>query len=264
VASYRVNGIDLYYEVHGEGIPLLLIAGLASDSQSWQPIVPALTPHCRSIAADNRDSGRTTPLEVSTSIAAMADDCIALVKHLGLRSVNVLGHSMGGFVAQECAIRYPEMIAKLVLVGTSSRCSRRNIDLFADWASALEERIDQRVWFRNLFYWIFSARFFDSRKAVDDAVRLAVDYPYQQTARAFRNQVSAIEAFDRSNDLSRIHARTLVLVGGEDLLFPVRTARDFAAAMPNATVATIEDAAHAIHVEYPGVFTRRVLEFLSE
>jgi len=105
-----INDIELYYEVQGDGIPLLLIAGLASDSQSWQPIIGELTSRCQVITVDNRGVGRTSPLDVETSVHTMATDCIALVKHLGLKSLNILGHSMGGFVAQECAIHYPEYV----------------------------------------------------------------------------------------------------------------------------------------------------------
>ena len=87
-----INDIELYYEVQGDGIPLLLIAGLASDSQSWQPIICELTSSCQVITVDNRGVGRTSPLDVETSVHMMATDCIALVKHLGLKSLNILGH----------------------------------------------------------------------------------------------------------------------------------------------------------------------------
>ena len=96
--------VDLYYECHGSGAPLFLIAGLASDSQSWQPIIGDLAAHFRVIALDNRGVGRTIPQDAPTSIRAMADDCVALIDHLRLPSVHVLGHSMGGFIAQELAI----------------------------------------------------------------------------------------------------------------------------------------------------------------
>ncbi|MDP8313931.1 MAG: alpha/beta hydrolase [Candidatus Celaenobacter antarcticus] len=105
--STIVNGIDLYYEIHGKGEPLMLIAGLASDSQSWQPIMEDLSRNYRVITPDNRGVGRTKPSDINISIQKITDDCISLVRHLGLSSVNMLGHSMGGFVALDCAIRYP-------------------------------------------------------------------------------------------------------------------------------------------------------------
>jgi pimeloyl-ACP methyl ester carboxylesterase len=121
--------VDIHYEIHGDGAPVLMIAGLASDSQSWQPIVSDLASHYRLITVDNRGAGRTTPQDARVSVRAMADDCVALLAHLGLRSVHMLGHSMGGFVAQDCAIRHPDKVDSLILAATSSSSSRRNNDL---------------------------------------------------------------------------------------------------------------------------------------
>ncbi len=258
----NVNDIALYYETHGDGVPLLLIAGLASDSQSWQPIIGELSSHCRVITVDNRGAGRTDPLGIQMSIHAMAADCIALVKHLGLKSVTMLGHSMGGFVAQECAIHYPEYVDKLILAATSSSNSRRNNDLFSYWASLLESGLDLKLWFRGIFYWIFSAHFFEDEKAVEEAVRFAVEYPYPQSPLAFRNQVNAIAGFNCADRLQQIRARTLVIGASADLLFPAQTCASLAGKIPGAVFAGIDNAAHSIHLENPGAFTRTVLDFL--
>ena len=136
--SMIVNGVDLYYECHGKGAPLMLIAGRASDSQSWQPIVEELSQHYLVILPDNRGVGRTKPQDIETSIQQIADDCMALIGHLGLSSVTLLGHSMGGFVALDCAIRYPERVSQLILAGTSAFNSERNKALFQDWVSYLQ------------------------------------------------------------------------------------------------------------------------------
>ena len=126
MAFLKIGDVHLYYEVHGNGDPLLLIAGLASDSQSWQPIIGELSRHYHVIVLDNRGVGRTSPSEVDTSITLMSDDCIALVNHLGLTSVSILGHSMGGFVAMDCAIRYPDHVDNLILASTVAFTSQRN------------------------------------------------------------------------------------------------------------------------------------------
>ena len=104
----HLNNIDLYYEEYGKGTPLVLIAGLASDSQSWQPLLKDLSLNHRVIIFDNRGVGRTIPQNAKMSIQNISDDCISLIKHLKLSSVSLLGHSMGGFVAMDCAICYPK------------------------------------------------------------------------------------------------------------------------------------------------------------
>ena len=254
--------VDLYYEIRGHGKPVLLVAGLASDNAFWLPVVDAFAAHRQVIVIDNRGSGRTTPMDVATSIGAMADDCAALVRHLRLPSVDLVGHSMGGMIAQECAIRHAALIDRVVLAASASVNSARNNDLFASWV-ALFPAIERALWFRNLYYWVLSAGFFEKKAGVDALVQLAATYPYQQSVAALAGQVRAIAAFDSTRHLSAIRARTLVLAGTADLLFPIATGAAFAKAIPHASFAAIDGAAHSFPVELPQEFTRRVLDFLN-
>jgi len=241
----------------------MLIAGLASDSQSWQPLVAELSRRYLVIVADNRGVGRTTPQDAATSIQAIADDCMTLVSHLGLSSVHVLGHSMGGFVALDCALRYPAHVASLVLAATSTFNSARNNALFRDWACNLKSGMDVELWYRNMFYWIFSRRFFDNSDAVNKAVQCAVEYPYPQRSIAFERQVNAIEEFNCRDGLSGITAPTLIMCGKEDLLFPPEESTRALQAIPASRVALIEGAAHAIHTEQPAACAACIARFLT-
>lgn len=263
MALLKIGDLQLYYEVHGNGDPLLLIAGLASDSQSWQPIIGELSRHYRVIVLDNRGVGRTSPNDVNTSITLMADDCIALIKSLALRSVSILGHSMGGFVAMDCAVRYPDYVDKLILAATSPLNSQRNNALLADWVLYLESGMDMKLWFRNVFYWIFSRDFFKNEEALNEAIRLAIEYPHQQSKVAFRKQVQAIAEFNCLQDVSNITSKTLVICGKEDLLFPPEESLVLSEKIPGSRFSFIEKAAHSIHIEYPQAFIKIVLDFLS-
>jgi len=263
MSYFQVNGIDLYYEEHGKGTPLMLIAGLASDSQSWLPIIKKLSQHYHLIIFDNRGSGRTKPQDVETSIQAMADDCIALIRHLNLPSVHLLGHSMGGFIALNCAIQYPQYVLKLILVGTSAYNSKRNNTLFSDWSCYLENGMRETAWFRNIFYWIFSKHFFKDPDTVSTAVRLATEYPYPQTKTAFKNQVNAIKEFHCLKNLADIKSETLVIFGKEDLLFTPKENSKILHAIPRAESIFIARAAHSVQTERPKVFIKHVQAFLD-
>ena len=260
--STNINNIDLYYEYHGEGEPLMLIAGLASDSQSWQPIMEDLSRHFLVIILDNRGTGRTQPQDAETSIQHMADDCIALINYLELPSVTLLGHSMGGFVALDCAIRYPERVSRLILAGTSALSSQRNHMLFDDWVSYLESEMKLDTWFRNVFYWIFSREFFQNGKIVDDAIQATLEYPYPQGKLAFGKQVQAIGVFDCQPKLSDIKQHVLIICGEEDLLFPPAESVEVLQAIPASNVVVIAGAAHSIHMEKPLEFTDCVASFM--
>lgn len=258
----EINDVNLYYETRGTGAPLFLIAGLASDSLSWSPIVADLSPHCRVITFDNRGAGRTSPQETEISIRRISDDCLGLARHLGLASFNLLGHSMGGFVALDCAIRYPQAVGKLILAATAAVNSQRNNALFSDLAACRVAGMDPQIWFRNLFYWIFTTRFFENGETVRDAVRVAREYPYPQSSTAFAEQVRAIAEFDCTGRLSEITARTKVIAGREDLLFAPAECAALAQAIPGADFALIDAAAHSIHMENRRAFATSVLDFL--
>ena len=262
MGEFAHDGIITHYERKGRGRPLMLAAGLAADNAFWAPSVDALAARYDVVMPDNRGSGRTTPLDAATSIRAMADDCIALADHLGLATFSMAGHSMGGLIAQDVAIRHGGRIGRLVLAATSPCPTPRDSALFAAW-SALFPVVDRALWFRNLFFWVLSPAFFDKPSNLDMLVQLAAAYPYQQTPQALANQVRAIAGFDVRAQLSSIAARTLVMAGTRDLVFRIEDAAAFAKSIPHATFAPIEGAAHSFPIETPGEFTQRVLSFLG-
>jgi 3-oxoadipate enol-lactonase len=260
--SFAHGGIATHYERKGQGRPLMLIAGLAADNAFWAPSVDPLAARFDVVMPDNRGGGRTTPLDATTSIRAMADDCIALADHLGLATFSLAGHSMGGMIAQEIAIRHPGRIDRLVLAATSPCATPRDNALFAAW-SALFAVVERSLWFRNLFPWVLSPAFFDKPPSLDVLVQLAVTYPYQQTPQALAGHVRAIAGFDARAGLSSIAARTLVMAGTRDLVFRIEDAAAFARSIPGATFAPIEGAAHSFPIETPADFTQRVAHFLG-
>jgi pimeloyl-ACP methyl ester carboxylesterase len=256
------DGIATYYERRGTGRPLMLVAGLAADNAFWVPSVDALAARCDVLMPDNRGAGRTTPLDAPTSIRAMADDCVALADHLGLPRFSIAGHSMGGMIALDCAIRHPKRVDRLVLASSTACASASDNDLFATW-SAMFVALERPLWFRNLFHWVLSPSFLDNARSLDALVQLAATYPYQQTPGALAGQVGAIAGFDARAQLSSVAARTLVMAGTRDIVFPIDEAAAFAKSIPHATFSPIADAAHSFPIETPQDFTQRVIGFLG-
>jgi pimeloyl-ACP methyl ester carboxylesterase len=258
-----LKDVQLHYEVHGsEGPPLLMIAGLASDVSSWQSVLPELSKRFRVILMDNRGVGRSKPEDPEISIGLMADDCAALIDHLGYGPVHVLGHSMGGMVAMDLAIRHPQKARSLVLAATGDRVSGRNAMLFSDLADRYDRGGDLSDFYRTILYWIFSPPFFEDRGMVEEAVDYLLAYPYKQSPRSFRGQVEAITSF-RGLDLGRIQCPTLVLAGERDLLFPLEEARDLARRLRGAQIRVLAGAAHSVHEERPAEFVAAVEGFIK-
>ncbi len=190
--TVRVNDIDLYYEVHGEGEPLLLIAGLGSGVSLFARSIPIFSRGRKVIAFDNRGVGRTDKPDVPYTIEMMADDAAGLLRGLGVRRADVLGASMGGRIAMDLAIRYPDMVRGLILVSTSARVTR-------------ESRSSFGLRFGKLTKMITGSGAFGSSPQ-----------PYY----AFMRQLVASSAYDCSDRLGGISAPTLIMRGDRDSLAP--------------------------------------------
>jgi len=116
-----VNGLNLYYEIHGTGEPLILLHGGLAATEIFSDIMPSLSKNRQVIAVDLQAHGRTADIDRPLSYEAIADDIAALIKHLGFAKADVMGYSVGGGVALRTAVRHPEVVRKLVLVSTAFR-----------------------------------------------------------------------------------------------------------------------------------------------
>ena len=114
----EVNGLEMYYEIHGTGQPLILLHGGVGAIEMFGEVLPLLAQGRQVIAVDLQAHGRTADIDRPLSFELMADDIAALVWHLGLERADVMGYSLGGGVALQTAIRHPEVVRKLVLVST--------------------------------------------------------------------------------------------------------------------------------------------------
>ncbi|HEY6825415.1 MAG TPA: alpha/beta hydrolase [Gemmatimonadaceae bacterium] len=117
----EVNGIRLYYEIHGEGQPLVLLHGGLGAIEMFGWNLPALAAKRQVIGVDLQGHGRTADIDRPLSVEYMADDIAALLRHLEIDRVDVVGYSLGGGVAMQLAVRYPEVVNKLVIVSTVFR-----------------------------------------------------------------------------------------------------------------------------------------------
>jgi pimeloyl-ACP methyl ester carboxylesterase len=116
-----VNGINLYFETHGTGRPLVLLHGGLGSGEMFGPILPTLAEHHQVIAVDLQGHGRTADIDRPIDIRLMADDIAALIDYLGLDKPDVVGYSLGGGVAFFTAVKYPEKVGRLVMTSAHIR-----------------------------------------------------------------------------------------------------------------------------------------------
>jgi len=254
----------IYYEVHGKGQPILMIAGMSSDSRSWQFVLEQMSRHYRLIIFDNRGCGRTEAGQRGYDLKDMANDAIDLLDYLKYEKVHVIGHSMGGMISQELALMQPERIGELVLASSSPKLSQKANEILQDLYKKWKEGFDMAEWFRIMFQWLFSGKALENEKFMDAAIIFALAYPYPQTLEGFKGQVDAITSFDATDRIHFIKHKTLILSGKEDILIPPEESRQLQDLGGKTTFRLIDNAAHSIHAEYPGEFVEVVLQFLGK
>src|SRR5262249_19701978 len=115
------DGVSLYYEVHGEGEPILCVMGLGGNIHFWEFQIAAFAARHRTVAFDNRGAGRSDKPKGPYSIPLLADDAMAVLDAAGVKRAHVVGISMGGMIAQDVVLRYPERVQSLTLACTFAR-----------------------------------------------------------------------------------------------------------------------------------------------
>lgn len=241
----------------------MLIAGLACDTRSWTPVIDGFSKRFQTIVFDNRGVGRSGMPESPYGIRDMAEDTLKLLDHLNLQSTNIIGHSLGGYIAQEFAIRYPGRVNKLILESTAPQSSARNNLLFQRFLEWRLNGMELEPWIWAWSFWLFPPPRFEDRSFIDAHVKAALQNPHPQSTSAFKGQIEAILTHNTLARLKKIRAETLVIEGEEDILIPPEEAGQLAKRIPGCSMSVVEDAGHIVHVEKPEAFIRTALDFLS-
>jgi 3-oxoadipate enol-lactonase len=258
----RVNGIDLFYDIKGEGEPLLLIAGFLSDHTYWSLLMPSLINHYQVIRFDNRGMGRSTAPDDPCSIQQMASDAAALLDHIGIEKAHVAGHSMGGQIAQELALAYPEKAQSLILVSSWAKGDALFNSVIATWGD-LAHTVDPRLYLQVILPWVFSDTFYSTPGMIEMVVNLNLNNPFPPSPQRIYHQSQAIMAADTKDRLKNIHCPTLVLIGNQDILTPLKYAEELAQGIPKAELMILDAGGHALLVESPESVASAILQFLS-
>ena len=264
--TVQANGQELYYELHGEGPPLVLLMGIGYDSSLWTLAqVPVLSTQFQVILVDNRDAGRSSKARQPYTIADMADDLAGLLDALGIQRSHLLGLSMGGMIALEFALRHGDRLDRLVVTGTGAAPARSAVDPIQIWSWVKANDSTGEMFGGQQFVSLFSTAFLRNHEAVRDTAELLASNPYPMSPEAYGRQADAYRQFDALDRLAAITAPTLVVVGEQDLLTPPWIAREVAEAIPGARFEVIrgDGSSHLVPIECPDEFNRLVLDFFS-
>ena len=260
----RVGAIELGYAVYGRGAPLLLIEGLGYASCMWFKQLPALASRYQVVVFDNRGVGDSDKPDEPYSIAQMADEAAGVLEGLGIGPAHVLGVSMGGMIAQELALRRPELVRGLVLACTTLG-GRAAVPMAPETMRSMfalrQDLPTHEALLLAMKFAVSPAYFRDAQDELRQIVAWRLEQPTPR--HAWMRQWEAGAAHDAAERAHKITAPTLILSGDEDLIVPVENAHLLAERIPNARL-EIFPGGHLFFVEQADAFNSAVLRFLDE
>lgn len=259
--TIRANGIQLHYEAQGVGEPLLLIAGFACDHSIWSLVEPSLASNYRVISFDNRGMGQSSAPDDRYTIRQMTEDAVALLDEIRGGQVHVAGHSMGGQIALELALAYPDKVRSLLLLSSAARCDERGKSLIETFGD-LPRLVDPPTIARLIMPWLYTNAFYARPGAVEHLQKMLLECTFLPTPQGMYHQSRAISAYDASARLGAIRCPTLILTGSEDLLFPSKFSEQLAHGIPTAECVVLEKTGHGLLIESPDAVAKAMLAFL--
>jgi 3-oxoadipate enol-lactonase len=254
------NKVRIYYESHGQGPALLLVPGIPAISSDWFPFADRLSERFQVVAYDNRGSGRSDAPPDLYSTRELAADAAAVLDALGLERAHVFGVSLGGMIAQEFALAFPERVNRLVLGCTHASTQaavrpRREVSLaFAfetdDWAERM----------RALAPFAFSPNV-DPQLLAEFITKKSSDV---QPNHGYGGQVAAVLEHDALDRLDVIERPTLVITGSQDAVIPAVNSETLRERIPGAQLDVIDGAGHLFFIERPERTLAALERFLLE
>jgi pimeloyl-ACP methyl ester carboxylesterase len=259
VPKLRIEDIELYYEVHGQGEPVLLIHGLGSSARDWELQVPAFAERYQVVAFDVRGHGQSDKPPGPYSVPLFAHDAAALVRALDIAPAHVVGISMGGMIAFQLAVDEPDLVRSLVIANAGSELVVRT----------LKDRMN--VWQRQLLVPLLGMRRVGEAlsrrlfiKPEQEALRqMCAKRWAENDPRAYLAATRALVGWSVTDRLAGIRCPVLVVAADQDYT-PVSVKEEVVARLPAADLVVIDDSRHATPVEHPERFNEVVLAFLGK
>jgi 3-oxoadipate enol-lactonase len=239
----------IYYELHGQGPPLVILNGIMMSTLSWTDHITRLKDHHQLILYDMRDQGQSKRLEEGYSVGVHAEDLKKLLDHLNLRKINIWGLSYGGMVALLFCLKYPDRVGRLILSNTSAHADQYLLSLGEMWKRAAR-LYDGEAFFDLALIPIYSRAFYnDHYDWLAKRRQLFKGLLTREWFDGFIRLASSVDAFDVRGNLSRIRNPTLLIAGREDIVTPFSHMIEMSRAMAHAQIVCLPDTGHAAFLE---------------
>ena len=243
MAKATVGDVELYYEEYGQGPPVVLIHGLAGDCSAWQAQIERLQGRYHVIAFDNRGAGRSSAPDYPYTTRHFADDTVRLLDEIGVSEpAHLIGRSMGGAIAQEIVLAYPDRVRSMIITASFGKLDRYGYQILESIDAVVRAQgYAAAAKIQSLFF--FPPAYFNEHKEQMQAFEAALD-DTRRPIHGYTNSTHACLAHDSLDRLPQVECPTLVLAGGQDVLCAASASRQISDLVPGCELKIYEDASH--------------------
>ncbi|MDM8534025.1 alpha/beta hydrolase [Clostridiaceae bacterium HSG29] len=261
MAFMNIDSVELYYEIHGEGFPLLILNGIMMSTVSWQKLIPHLH-EAKVILLDFPDQGKSRELKKLYSQEDIAKIVGKFIENLGFEKIDILGISYGGEIAQILSINLGEKIRKLILVNTTPVTTKQLKAIGDSWLVSTN-KYDGKKLFEESFPLIYSYTFYENNSEwIENRLKLIPGSLTRKWLEGFGRLVVSAENLNVIDRLKKITADTLIISADEDLLTPSNLQDILEKEIVNSKRITIHKCGHASMYEQPEMLISIVKGFL--
>jgi len=276
----NINGIKICYKTLGKGDPVILVHGFGDRKEHWRAQIGDLSKHFTVIIFDNRSAGKSDRPDGDYTMEIFADDIAGLMDWLKIKKTNIIGHSLGGMIVQNFALKYPNRINKIILINTSAGITppgadpSQGIEMYKKSQITMIQEIkkDPINIFLNHAKPAYSREFWKQMKndikkkfhgiwSVEDLIdEKLINGP---TEKSIVNQSEAFKSHNTYDRLNEIKNEVLILCADKDKSMPQSMCEKIHELLPNSKLIVIENAGHQSILEYPKIINQHIIEFLK-
>lgn len=254
----------IYYQIRGSGEPLVLLMGFGADGNTWEKHASEYEKHFSCILIDNRGVGRSDQPPGPYTTAMMAADTLVVMEHAGIKRAHMAGISMGGAIAQEFALAYPERLISLLLISTWPRFNTYTKQVYGNLIK-LRRACPSDVFMETLQLWIYAPPFYaQGLKELEAAQAAAQSNPKPQSREGFEGQLQACMTHDAVDRLHEIQLPTLITVGEMDIFTPPAYSKILHQGIKGSDYKSFPDGGHVHHWEALEEFNKVTTDFLRK
>ena len=258
----NINGVKISYSIRGSGVPLILLMGFGAGGELWEKHVQEYEKHFTCFIIDNRGVASSDQPSGSYTTLMMAHDMVAVMDQEKIDKASVAGISMGGAIAQELVLNYPERVKNLMLISTWAKFNKYTTAIYQN-LKRLRETAKPQDFVALIQLWIFAPPYYENEtESLVKGQKQASNNPNLQTTSGFNGQLDACISHNTIARLKQIKVPTLITVGEMDIFTPLSYSKILHDAISGSKLIAFKNGGHAHHWEELDLFNKETTNFL--